>query len=198
MAEQKLCSIEGCLKPSTQRGWCRVHYMRWYRHGDPLMGADTRAPAGEPERFFRMVVLKFEGDECLTWPYNKAGDGYGRLRRGKSQQRVARLVCEAVHGPQPSKAHEVAHTCGKGKEACCNPRHLRWSTHADNMADRLTHGTLPRGERNGNSVITEADAITIRSLRGKLSQRAIGLMFGIGQAQVSRIQLGLNWMRLKP
>lgn len=31
------CSIDGCLKPAGARGWCRAHYTRWARHGDPLV-----------------------------------------------------------------------------------------------------------------------------------------------------------------
>jgi hypothetical protein len=30
------CSIEGCSDPSRSRGWCRGHYMRWRRYGDPV------------------------------------------------------------------------------------------------------------------------------------------------------------------
>ena len=31
------CSIEGCTKPGRlRRGMCRMHYVRWLRHGDPL------------------------------------------------------------------------------------------------------------------------------------------------------------------
>lgn len=32
----KICSIEGCGKPSSKRCYCNVHYLRWKRHGDPL------------------------------------------------------------------------------------------------------------------------------------------------------------------
>lgn len=32
------CSIDGCLDPIKARGWCRKHYLRWHRHGDPLVG----------------------------------------------------------------------------------------------------------------------------------------------------------------
>lgn len=27
------CSIEGCEREPTARGWCRRHYQRWFRHG---------------------------------------------------------------------------------------------------------------------------------------------------------------------
>ena len=36
MKATRLCAIPGCEKPSRRRGWCHMHYTRWYRHGDPL------------------------------------------------------------------------------------------------------------------------------------------------------------------
>lgn len=33
---QRICSVEGCGKPSRSRGWCPLHYKRWKRNGDPL------------------------------------------------------------------------------------------------------------------------------------------------------------------
>lgn len=38
MANEPVCSIDGCGKPVNSRGWCGSHYMRWKRHGDPLAG----------------------------------------------------------------------------------------------------------------------------------------------------------------
>lgn len=32
----RTCSIEGCGAEHFGRGWCRRHYTRWLRHGDPL------------------------------------------------------------------------------------------------------------------------------------------------------------------
>lgn len=29
------CSIEGCEKTSDARGWCKMHWKRWKRWGDP-------------------------------------------------------------------------------------------------------------------------------------------------------------------
>lgn len=31
------CSIEGCDNEALCRGWCRTHYKRWKRHGDPMI-----------------------------------------------------------------------------------------------------------------------------------------------------------------
>lgn len=30
------CSVNGCKSDLLQKGFCRAHYMKWYRHGDPL------------------------------------------------------------------------------------------------------------------------------------------------------------------
>jgi hypothetical protein len=34
------CSVEGCENPAQSRGWCRKHYQRWYRYGDPNIVTD--------------------------------------------------------------------------------------------------------------------------------------------------------------
>ena len=33
------CRIEGCDRPVKARGWCLMHWQRWWRHGEPG-GAD--------------------------------------------------------------------------------------------------------------------------------------------------------------
>jgi hypothetical protein len=32
----RTCSIPGCAGRHYSRGWCHMHYSRWYKHGDPL------------------------------------------------------------------------------------------------------------------------------------------------------------------
>ena len=39
---KRTCSIEGCGGRVSSRGWCRPHYNRWYRYGDPLAGGPGR------------------------------------------------------------------------------------------------------------------------------------------------------------
>lgn len=45
MSENRECSIDGCTSLAKRRGWCDVHYIRWYRLGDPV--AMRRGPAAE-------------------------------------------------------------------------------------------------------------------------------------------------------
>ena len=31
-----LCSVDGCPRPVLQRGWCRMHWERWFRFGSTV------------------------------------------------------------------------------------------------------------------------------------------------------------------
>ena len=145
----------------------------------------TRSQEGEPQRFLDNVALRYAGEECLLWPFAKSGFGYGQIRKDGRAENVHRIICEAVHGPAPSPDHEVAHTCGKGNLGCVNPSHLEWKTHVANVADTLLHGTRNRGERNGQTKLTEEEVLQIFALKGVLSQSAIAVMFGITRANVA-------------
>lgn len=60
----RVCSIiedgRPCEKPVIARGWCRMHYNRWRRNGDPLI-TRKRGPAryGAPDRI--LAVMECEG-----------------------------------------------------------------------------------------------------------------------------------------
>jgi hypothetical protein len=61
----RTCTIEGCEKPHMARGWCAMHYLRWWRTGDP-------AEVLPPHRMF--------GPENPNWKGPKACsiDGCGK------------------------------------------------------------------------------------------------------------------------
>lgn len=185
------CSIQGCEREHKARGWCKMHYARWSKYGDP--NKTVTAPTGEPANFYGNMVIAFDGDECLPWPYGTNGVGYGKLWLDGRVRYVHVLVCEHVNGPPPTPKHEAAHSCGKGHLGCVNPRHLSWKTRAENHADKLIHGTHLRGENHPSTKLTNSDARAIRSLRGSTTQREIALKFAVSEKTVNAIQMGRKW-----
>jgi hypothetical protein len=131
----------------------------------------------------------YAGDDCLQWPFGRSS-GYGMVKYEGEITYAHRVMCRLAHGEPPTPKHEAAHSCGKGHEGCINPNHLSWKTHAENQRDRIAHGTIQAGHKRKLSF---DDALKVRALRGKLSQREIGEMFGITRANVSYIQLGKTY-----
>lgn len=189
----ELCSIEGCDKPVRLRGWCSRHYQRWQRHKDPLGGRSTME--GDLLAFLR-AHQSYQGDDCLIWPFGKDFHGYGKLNVDGKRQPASRVMCEMAHGPAPSPEHHAAHDRG-GKPcvstACVNPHHLRWATRAENMADKIAHGTHHLGTRCNSNKLKESEVLKIMALRGKLPHRDIAAAFGINVSTVSMIHNGKLW-----
>lgn len=187
------CSVPGCKKLQRARGYCCAHWDRWRKHGDPLGG---RIPNGERVRFVQEEVLSYKGTDCLVWPFPLTTHGRAYFRIGGKLTSVSRYVCQHRHGPPPADSYHAAHSCGKGHTGCISPKHLSWKTPAENNADKKLHGTHQVGEQSPTAKISTDDAKQIISLRGKLTQREIGEMFGISSAHVCSIQRGTWWKHL--
>jgi hypothetical protein len=186
----RVCSIDGCLRRHEARGWCSKHYNRWLKHGNPNSGSTS---TGEALAYFNDVVLTYDGDDCLIWPYATIKSGYASLSKDNKVQYVHRLVCEHIHGPAPSSEYEVAHSCGKGRLGCVCSRHLSWKTRTGNMADAISHGTTTRGEKNAQAKLTKEEVRQIRALRNSFTQSALAEMFDVSQTTIKNIQLRQRW-----
>lgn len=186
----KICTVDDCEYEAQRRGWCFMHYQRWQKHGDPTVGGPRKNDAA---KFYREVVLPYDGDECLTWPFNRGTNGYAQLGEKGRTTILSRRLCEDVNGPPPTPKHEAAHSCGRGKRGCVTKRHLSWKTSAQNKADKFLHGTHGRGERNSVAKLSEVDVLFIKASRDMISQRKLAAKFGVGQAAISLIHRGKNW-----
>lgn len=192
---RKTCSVKGCDCQSISRGWCNKHWQRWRKYGDPTAGGRPRPGAGEPLAFLENIALTHDSDECLLWPFRKIGKGYGAFQIGGKSVYCHRWVCEKTHGNPPSSRHQVAHSCGN--RPCCNPLHLRWATKAENEADKLVHGSLPRGEQISWSKLTRENVREIRRLRGQLTQSQLGKMFGVSVGAINGVQRRATWSHIQ-
>jgi len=187
---KRVCKIDECGKPVDSHGLCSGHANRLRCHGDPLGGS---TPRGAAAAFMHDVAIKYDGDECLRWPFGNNGKGYGVFHVEKKIVSTHVYVCTVVHGERPSPRHEVAHSCGNGHMLCCAPRHLRWATRSENHADKVKHGTVARGQKNPASKLTTDDVHRIRALLGTRPQHAIASMFGVCPMTVSHIATSRSW-----
>lgn len=125
------CSIEACDRPVLARTWCRRHYDRWTRWGDPLGGQAGRAlPPGEAFR----ARYQIEPSGCWKWTGKRVVNGrYGEfgvagvVNRGRAH----RWSYEHFVGPIPDGT-EIDHLCRN--TLCVNPAHLEPVTHQVNVA----------------------------------------------------------------
>lgn len=186
----KPCSILDCGRPTKAKGYCISHYERLLQHGDPLGG---RTSPGEPMRWIHEVALFHTSEGCLHWPYGKYDNGYGTVKSDGKNVPASRYVCELAHGAPPTPEHEAAHNCGKGHEGCIAPGHLEWKTHAENMADKLIHGTHNRGERHTLAKLTEDDVRIILSLKDTETQASLAKRFGVCRHNIAHIHTGRSW-----
>lgn len=129
-------------------------------------------------------------DDCVRWERSLAGNGYGMVRDGKMRGAHV-VVCEWAHGPKPA-GREVAHSCGV--RCCVNPRHLRWATHVENVADRQTHGTTYFGNQHANARLTDVDIPIIRARRAAgETLTALGREYGVSRVAIADVVSGKNW-----
>lgn len=184
-----MCSVDNCDRPVFARGMCCGHYKRNLKYGNPTAGGIVR---GSTIAWIREHA-NYTGDECLPWPFAADRNGFGRIRIGRKTHLATRVMCEEAHGPAPSSKHEAAHSCGKGHLGCINPNHLSWKTHIENEEDKILHGTLARGEKQGGSKLTEADVVKIVGLRDQLTQEEIARRYGVCRQTISDILRGRNW-----
>lgn len=156
MARIKSCSVDGCDLPHLARGFCQNHYMQLRRRKSPLVAPIKRQTA---QQYIESRSHKSGG--CWLW-MGTTRAGYGRATwRGKQRQAHA-LSWESVNGAVPPGL-QINHLCHRRN--CVNPGHLYAGTQVENMRDMKEAGRAKsyRGSENGNSKITEADVLLIRS-----------------------------------
>lgn len=125
-------------------------------------------------------------DSCWIWTAGCFADGYGGFQLGSSVIRAHRQSYILMKGPIPIGLY-VLHKCDNPK--CVNPDHLFLGTNADNMADMVA-----KGRHVGSAKITKKQSIEIKKLVASgLTQKKVGLLFGLCQSAISRIVTGYNW-----
>jgi len=187
MKNNIFCSFPGCDNPKSPKaaqGLCNSHYWQLHKGREltPLSYRRNRCVPWLEEH------LNYQGDDCLIWPFQRAQDsGVAAMKYKGKQGQATRVMCEMAHGKAPTPRHEAAHSCGKGHEGCIHPKHLRWATHKENLADQELHGTKVRGEKLHSAFLTESLVKDIRAMAGTMTQADIARHFGLTPQHVGKI-----------
>jgi len=91
------------------------------------------------ERFLDKVLVK-GADECWPWLAAKDVAGYGRFWYEERMVPASQVAYKLFVGEVP-KGLCVLHNCNH--KYCCNPKHLRIGTQAENMGDLARAGNNP-------------------------------------------------------
>lgn len=136
-----MCSVDGCTRVVSARGWCGTHYARWQKHGDVF--ADQRYQRrGEDDRFWKFVE---KTADCWNWTGSKSPSGYGKFWADDGRTvRPHRWTYEHAIGPIP-EGLQIDHLCRN--RGCVRPDHLEATTGKVNTGrgERALRTHCPKG-----------------------------------------------------
>lgn len=127
---------------------------------------------------------------CFLWFGSTTTGGYGRLGVKGKLKLAHRVAYECAFG-DPGDL-DVLHKCDV--PCCINPDHLFLGVHAENMADMVAKKRQACGERQGSSVLSPSDVLSIRS--SLLSERRLAKKYGVVPSTIRKARLGVTWKSL--
>lgn len=155
---------------------------------------------------FNLSYRKDEQTGCWIWlgkSKSGASKKYGRIKVNGKNIPAHRFSWEIHNGKNVPEGLLVLHRCDNPE--CVNPDHLMIGTHQDNMNDMKSKGrqftkqrgvirNTAKGTSNGNSKLTEVQAISI--FKDERPQRLIALDYGISQTVVHNIKSKKTWKHI--
>lgn len=185
------CSLDACDRPRYARELCRMHYVRFVKHGDPVAVA-----AHSPVTFTvadRLAKRSRREGECLVFTGPRDRCGYGFLTVGNRKQGTHRLSYREHVGPIPD-GMVVRHKCDNAP--CMEPSHLELGSHAENQRDKVVRFRSTSGEKNPSAVLTAKTAVEIyRRIAAGETVASLAGEYGVGTSTIGRIRRRESWAR---
>tara|TARA_R110000868_G_scaffold388784_1_gene657861 strand:- start:262 stop:735 length:474 start_codon:yes stop_codon:yes gene_type:complete len=138
--------------------------------------------------FWARVDQSGGNDACWNWTGYCFEGGYGQVKFKRKHYSSHVLALTLSAGPKPADKPMACHNCKQNK-ICCNPAHLRWDTQAQNIQDKITDGTMARGETHGRVKLTELQVKEIREKYKPFIYTSYQLAdeYDVSQTQIRRI-----------
>lgn len=128
-----LCTVDGCDRDHAAQGMCLMHYKRWKKHGDPLLGGKVRQiKAGD--RFGRLVALRDREGSELRVPFLCDCGTRVEPRVGDLGRSTNSCGCLKVGEGNPNwrggiTSHPLYATYHDMVARCTRPTHHRWANY---------------------------------------------------------------------
>jgi len=148
-------------------------------------------------RFWSKVDIR-SPEACWEWQASLNSNGYGRFKIASYNMVTASRVALISHTGQEPVGSLALHTCDNRR--CCNPHHLYWGTHQDNMDDKVARGRCYGGDqsgvKNGAAKLNEEQfALVVQRLKDGWPNTRIAADLPISHSMVSLIRLGKLWRK---
>ena len=132
--------------------------------------------------FLYIDMMNGDADVCWPWKgkiYKKDGRPYFTV---EGKRRPSYVIVLELHSGVRQDKQVARHSCDN--PVCCNPDHLSWGTHQDNMND------MKERDRHG------LPATVVRAIQKLLSegttQASIAKLYGVSREAISAISTGRN------
>jgi hypothetical protein len=175
------CVISGCSDKHYARGWCKRHYQRWRKHGDPLGGGvdrGRRQPGpfpSQPER--RRIARDFVNALKKVTPCAGCGgpmlDWHNPEHIDRPVRRISRMV--GIGSTLRNIKLEIAR---------CTPLCRRC---------HMTEDGRIKGLVALNRKLTASDVMEIRRLAASTTRAELARRYGVQPAVISKVVLRRIW-----
>lgn len=112
----RICPVDGCARPSQARGWCKMHWRRWRKYGDPnvVQVRGSWAP--------KKTTCQAVGCEHLAHAHGYCSTHLSRFLRHGSPYVVGERLGRPLKGEVPSFAaihKRLSRTRGPARNFTC-------------------------------------------------------------------------------
>lgn len=151
-------------------------------------------PPVDADWFWKKVEVSTP-DCCWPWKNYITERGYGVFTKKGTAYRAHRVALW-LHSGQDCPEMSVCHTCDNGK--CCNPAHLYWGTHRQNMQDKIARGRANglKGVKNPRAKLDPQKVREIRRLAKELTTTELARRYDVDRKAVWMILQNITWKEI--